>query len=173
VNTLILALRTIHIFAGVLWVGSAIFYLLFVEPTVRTLGPAGPKFMQGLLEGRRYPLYMNLVSVLTVLAGGALYWFSSGGLQVAWLKSGPGIGFTLGSVVALGVWLLGFFMIRPRADRMGALGKEIGRAGGPPSAAQAAEMHKLSHELTSIERVDAILLTVALVAMATARYWSF
>jgi hypothetical protein len=56
---------------------------------------------------------------------------------------------------------------------MGQLGKEIGRAGGPPSAAQALEMQTLNQQLASIGRIDAVLLTVALVLMATARYWNF
>jgi uncharacterized membrane protein len=169
----LIELRFDHIVAGVLWVGSALFYLFFVEPAVRSLGPVGPKFMQDLIERRRYPLYMNMVSILTVLAGGALYWFSSGGLQLAWITTGPGLGFTIGSVVALVVWCIGFLMIRPRAERMGALGQEIGRAGGPPSAAQAVEMQTLRQEMTTIGRVDAVLLTISLVAMATARYWNF
>lgn len=172
-NALVISLRTIHIVAGVLWVGSAIFYLFFVEPPVKALGTAGPKFMQELIERRRYPLYMNSVSILTVLAGAALLWFSSGGFQPAWFASGPGIGFSFGALVAIVVWFIGFLMIRPRAGRMGKIGQEIGRAGGPPSPAQAAEMQTLNRELASIGRVDALLLTVSLVAMATARYWNF
>lgn len=172
-NTYMILLRTIHIVAGVLWVGSAIFYLLFVEPSVKVLGQEGPKFMQNLIDRRRYPLFMNMVSALTVVAGLLLYWNTSGGLQLAWVQTGPGLGFTLGSLVALVVYGIGFFMLRPRAERMGQLGQEIGRAGGPPTPAQAAELHKLGEELSSIGRWDALLLTVSLVAMATARYWAF
>jgi hypothetical protein len=172
-TTYLLLLRTVHVVAGALWVGSAIFYLLFVEPTVKGLGASGPKFMQDLIDRRRYPLYMNVVSALTILAGILLYWSTSGGLQLAWVRSGPGLGFTLGSLVALVVYLIGFFMLRPRAERMGWLGREIGRAGGPPTAVQAAELQKLGEQMTSIERVDALLLTVALLLMATARYWAF
>lgn len=169
----LIVLRVVHILAGVLWVGSAIFYFFFVEPTVKSLGPAGPKFMQGLIEKRRYPLFMNIVSALTIVAGALLFWSASGGLQAAWLTSGPGLGFTIGSVVALVVYGIGFFMIRPRAERLGALGKAIGMAGGPPTPAQAAELQVLNHEMTKIERVDAVLLTVSLLTMATARYWYF
>jgi hypothetical protein len=172
-TTYIMVLRTLHIMAGALWVGSAIFYFLFVEPVVKTLGPAGPKFMQDLIDRRRYPLYMNVVSALTVLAGLLLYWNTSGGLQMAWVRTGPGLGFTLGSLVALVVYALGFLMLKPRAERMGQLGQEIGQAGGPPTPVQAAELHKLGEEMTSIGRWDAILLTISLIAMATARYWAF
>ncbi len=166
-------LRLVHIVAGALWVGSAIFYFVFVEPTVKSLGPAGPQFMQALIEKRRYPLFMNTVSALTIVSGALLFWTASGGLQPAWLTSGPGLGFTIGSVVAIVVYGIGFFMIRPRADRLGELGKAIGKAGGPPTPEQAAELHQLSEEMTKLGRIDAILLTISLITMATARYWYF
>lgn len=166
-----MVLRLVHIVAGMLWIGSAISYFFFVEPTVKSLGPAGPKFMQNFIEKRRYPLFMNMVSALTIVAGALLYWHMSGGLQPAWITSGPGLGFTIGSAVALVVYGIGFFMIRPRAERLGALGKAIGIAGGPPTPEQTAELGKLSEEMTKIERVDVILLTISLITMATARYW--
>lgn len=172
-NVYILVLRTIHIVAGALWVGSSVFYLLFVEPSVKALGPSAPKFMQSIIEKRRYPLFMNVVASLTIVAGGLLYWTVSGGLNANWITSGPGLGFTVGSIVALVVYGIGFFMMRPRADRMGKLGKEIASNGGPPTEEQAGELAKIEKEMTSIGRWDAILLTVSLVLMATARYWAF
>lgn len=169
----ILFLRIIHIVAGVLWVGSAILYLFFVEPTVKSIGVAGPQFVQHFVTKQRYPLYMNTISLLTILAGALLFWNTSGGLQTAWLKTGPGWGFTIGSAVGIAVYFLGFFMLKPRGERLGALGKEIGMSGGAPNSAQAAELNKLGQEISKIERLDFIMLAVALLIMATARYWSF
>jgi uncharacterized membrane protein len=169
----ILLLRIIHIFAGVLWVGAAIVYFGFIEPTIKSIGPAGGQFMQYLMERRRYPIFMTIVSALTVLAGAPLYLYTSGGLQSSWIKSGPGLVFTTGSVVAIVVFFIGILMIKPRAERMGALGKEIGMSGGAPSPAQAAEMHKLDGELSKVELADFILLIIATLTMATARYWGF
>lgn len=169
----LIVLRIVHIAAGALWVGSAVYYFFFVEPVVKDLGPAGPQFMRNLVEKRRLPMFMNVVSSLTVLAGALLYWSTSGNLQAAWLRSGPGIGFTLGSLAAIVVYGIGFFMIRPRAVRLGAISSEIALAGGPPSSEQGAELRRLGEEMVRIERVDVILLTISLVAMATARYWTF
>jgi hypothetical protein len=166
-------LRVVHITAGVLWVGSAVFYLIFVDPVVKTLGPAAPRFMQELIEKRKYPIFMFVVSSLTILAGAKLYWDDSGGLKQMWIKSDVGLGYTIGSVAALLAYIVGFFFLRPRAERMGALGKQIGMAGGPPSAAHAAELEKLDREILLVERIDAYLLIISLVVMATARYWSF
>ncbi len=169
----LLTLRIIHIVAGVLWAGSAISYFIFVSPTVKTLGPAGPKFMQNFIEKRRYPVFMNVASALTIVAGALLYWIISGRLQPAWIMTGPGVVLTIGAVAAIIVYGVGFFMIRPRAERLGSLSKEIAAADGPPTAEQAAELNKLGKEMTQIEFVDVILLTISLLAMATARYWHF
>lgn len=169
----LILLRLIHILAGVLWAGAAISYFFFMEPTVKGLGPAGPKFMQDLVDKRRYPLFMNVVSALTIAAGLLLLWNASGGLKLVWIMSEPGPGFTVGSVVAIVVYGIGFFMIRPWAERPGALGKAIGAASGPPTAEQGAELHRLSEEMHKFERLDVILLTISLITMATARYWNF
>lgn len=169
----LIVLRIVHVGASALWVGSAIDYFLFVEPTVKELAPAGPQFMQNFIGKRRVPLFMNVVSSLTVVAGALLFWSTSGGLQTAWLRSGPGIGFTFGSVVALIVYAIGFFLIRPRGERLGTLGREIGMAGGTPSAAQAAELQQLNAEMARIEHVDVVLLMISPLAMATDRYLTF
>ncbi len=168
---LIQFLRIVHILAGSLWVGGAVAYFAFVGPSVKASGPAGGQFMQQFIERRKYPIYMTIASALTILAGAPLYLFASRGLQLSWITSGSGIVFSIGSVVAIVVFFLGTLMIMPRAQRMGVLGKEIGMAGGPPSAAQAAELQQLDRELAQIELADFVLLMIATLTMATARYW--
>lgn len=54
---MLILLRLIHVFAGALWVGAAISYLFFVKPTVRSIGPGGPQFMQNLTTRARYWLF--------------------------------------------------------------------------------------------------------------------
>lgn len=166
-------LRIVHIFAGVLWVGSAIFFLFLVKPTIISVGPSGPQFMQNLVGRQRMPQYMGMVSLLTVLAGALLYWNSSGGLQLAWITSGPGIGFTIGSLVGIAVFLMGTFMIGPTAEKLGVLGNQIASNGGTPTPAQAADLQNLDNRLTLLERLDFVMLTISLLTMATARFWVF
>jgi uncharacterized membrane protein len=168
---LIQFLRIVHILAGSLWVGGAVAYFGFVGPSVKASGPAGGQFMQQFIERRKYPIYMTIASALTILAGVPLYLSASRGLQLGWITSGPGIVFSIGSGVAIVVFFLGTLMITPRAQRMGALGKEIGMAGGPPSSAQAAELQQLDREMAQIELADFVLLLIATLTMATARYW--
>lgn len=170
---LLILLRLIHVAGGALWAGAAIAYLFFFEPTAAALGPAAPKFMQHLVDKRRYPVFMNVASMLTIVAGLGLLWLVSGGLNVAWLTSGPGLGFTIGSVAALVAFGIGFFGIRPRAQRLGQLGAAMAAAGGPPTPEQGAELQRLGAEMHTYERWDVAFLMISLVTMATARYWVF
>jgi uncharacterized membrane protein len=166
-------MRIAHIFSGVLWVGAAVVYMFYISPSVRATAPGSRQFLQHLITRQKYPLFMNVVSAVTILAGAVLYWIDSGGNIASWVKTGPGLGFTIGSVTAFVVYLLGFFLIRPRGERMGALGTQFAAAGGPPSAAQLAEMQKIDQELHTLEWIDFVLLTIALLTMATARYWLY
>jgi uncharacterized membrane protein len=166
-------LRFTHVVAGILWAGAAIFYLFFVKPSVKAIGPAGPQFMQSLTQRRKLPMFMVSTSLLTVLAGGALYWMISGGLTLAWITTGPGLGFTIGSVAALIAFFLGTFGIGPTSGQIGALGGQIGASGQGPTPAQASRMQALEKKLSLIENTEFVLLAISLVTMATARYWIF
>lgn len=170
---LLILLRLVHIVAGVLWVGAAVFYLFYVKPSVKSIGPAGPQFMRHLAERRKYPIFMLTMSLLTVLAGGVLYVYSSGGLSPAWIRTGTGIGFTIGSLAALVAFLVGSLAIGPTSARMGALGQQIAAAGGPPSPTTLSELNALEARLNRAEIIDFVMLAVSLLTMATARYWVF
>jgi uncharacterized membrane protein len=170
---LILLLRLVHVVAGILWGGAAVYYLFFVKPSVKAIGAAGPQFMQNMAERRKLPLFMVGASLLTVLAGGILYWSSSGGFSAAWIASGPGIGFTIGSVAALVAFLFGNFGIGPTSAQMGALGGQIAASGNGPTPDQVVKMQALEKRLNVAEQVDFIMLAIAMLTMATARYWTF
>ena len=170
---LLILLRILHIFAGALWVGAAISYLFFFKPSVKAIGSAGPQFMQNLSERRKYPVFMVSTSLLTVLAGGALYLYASGGFSWAWISSGPGIGFTIGSLAALVAFLVGNFGIGPTAGKLGALGQQIGAAGGMPTPEQISTLQALEKKLSRAELIDFVTLAISMLTMATARYWTF
>ena len=169
---LLILLRLIHVVAGILWGGAAIFYLFFVKPSVKSIGAAGPQFMQKLVERQRYPLFMISTSTLTILAGGILFWLSSGGFNLFWIQTGPRIGFTIGSLVALFAFIVGNFVIGPTAAKMSSLGLQIAMSGGSPNSGLIVEMQKLEKRLTHAENWDFILLVISMLTMATARYWT-
>ena len=173
-NILILnLLRFVHVVAGILWGGAAVSYLFFVKPSVKAIGATGPQFMQNLMERRKYPIFMMSTSLLTILAGGVLFWFSSGGFNPAWMASGPGIGFTIGSVASLVGFLAGGIGVGPTSQKMAALGGQIAASGKGPTPGQIAQMEALEKRLNLAEQLDFIMLVIAMLTMATARYWLF
>lgn len=115
---------------------------------------------------------MGIMSLLTVLAGGFLYYrLFSGNWRL--VSTGPGIGFTIGAIAGILLFLEGFLLVKPRAERMAKLGAEIQSAGGPPSAARTAELESIQTEIHNLGKYEFVLLLIAMLTMATARYWSF
>lgn len=165
-----LLLRLVHILAGLFWVGAAVMMAGFIEPVAREAGPAGGRFMQGLVQQRRLPLYFTISALLTILSGLALYWRASAGLQWSWVLSGPGLAFTIGAVAAIVAAVLGQVINAPTAVKIGAVGAQMQAAGGPPSAALVAQMQALQAQLRLAVRVVAVLLVIAAASMAVARY---
>jgi uncharacterized membrane protein len=168
----LIILRIVHILAGVLWVGSAGFFVFLVSPTAQAIGSAGHQFTYHLVARRRYPQYISVVAALTMVSGVLLFFKVSGGLQLGWIKTGAGLMLTIGSLIGILTAPIGKFGIVPRATRLGVLGQSLATAGGPPNTAQVAEFDKVDRELAFYERIDFIMLTVSLVAMAVARYWA-
>ncbi len=168
----IIALRLIHIFAGVFWAGIAFFLVSYLMPAILKSGPAGGQVMQQLTKSS-YPQVVPMVAALNIISGLALYWLDSGGLQSAWLKSGAGIGFTFGAVTGIVAFVIAFFVTKPAVEKMQALGAQSAQAGKPPTAEQQAELGKLQAVLGKGAYYVAIFLALALAAMATARYLRF
>lgn len=169
----LIVLRFVHVVASVCWAGGAFVFFLFIEPTAKSLAPAGLQFVQHMVNKQRFSIFMSIASTLTVLSGALLLWQDASGQWLAWMKTGPGLGFTLGSVAGLVVYLVGMFGVRPRAERMAKIGREIQAAGGPPTPAQGAELSKLDREMSRLGLIDFVLVALSLALMATARYWLF
>lgn len=170
---LVTVLRLVHIVAGVLWVGGAVIHTVFIEPSAKATSPESNRFMQYFMGQRRFNVFMAVSSALTVVAGGILFWNSSGGLRTQWMAAGPGLIFTIGSVAGVVVYLWGTLLIMPRGARMAKIGQLIGAAGGMPSPEQVVELQKLDREITTFARVDLVLLIASLALMASARFWYF
>jgi hypothetical protein len=166
----LIVLRILHIAAGVFWVGAAALFFFFVEPAVKELGPTGGAFMGHLAQKKKMPVAILASAGLTILAGILLYLRSSGGFDLDWITSSTGLTFTVGGLTAIAAFLMGLTVVKPSVDRLGALGAEIQASGGQPSEAQAAALHAVDTKLKTVGRLNMALLTVAVVAMATARY---
>jgi uncharacterized membrane protein len=163
-------LRVIHIVAGTFWVGAAFVLFLFIQPSAKELGPEGQRFMGHLAVKKKLPMLITFAGILTVLAGILLYWRASDGFDADWISSGPGVAFTVGGLAAIITLALGLSITKPAVDRIGALGQEIAAGGGQPTPSQASEMQRLQARFVQMGRLSMVLLTIAVVAMATARF---
>ncbi len=168
-DLLIILARIVHIFSAVLWAGGGLLYFLFIEPAIDKTMPASQKFTSAFMG--KFSPFMGLVSMTTVLAGVVLFWHDSAGLQLSWISTPTGLGFSLGATVGIATAMLGLFGIKPRAERLGLIGAQIEMQGRPPTTDQLAQVGALTGALKRIGRVDFIMLTLALLFMATARYW--
>jgi len=61
-------------------------------------------------------------------------------------------------------------VIKPTAEKLAGIGKELHAKAGPPAAEQIAKLHAVQKQLERQEIVVAIVLGLALLGMATARY---
>ena len=171
--TYLLVLRLVHIVASVCWAGGGFMIFLFIEPTAKALAPAGMQFVQYMTTKRRFSLFMVVSSTLTVLTGALLIWRYVAGDWRAYVSTGPGLMFTLGSIVGILVYFVGLLGVNPRAIKLSKLGQEIQAGGGPPTPDQAEQLHKLDKEMSFYSKVDFILVALSLAMMASARYWVF
>ena len=163
-------LRLVHIIAGVFWVGAALLMLGFISPTVSALGPAGGAFMERFIKKSRYPVAMAVTSLLTTVAGLLLYWRVSNGFSGEWMQSTSGLVLSVGAAAGILAFVIGSFVIGPTAGQIGRLGDEIAAHQGPPTPEEGAAMHRLQAKVERISRFEAVLMLVALVGMAAARY---
>jgi uncharacterized membrane protein len=168
--TLMAVLRIIHIVAGVFWVGSVIFVASILLPTLQAVGPSAGPVMEHLVQVRRLSVRLMIAMTLVILSGIALYWKDSAGFQSAWMRSGPGTVFGLGAVLGIAGAVLGMATSAPTGRRLAAMTATIKARGGPPTAEELAEIQRLQARMRGAGRLVAVLLVLATVAMAVARY---
>ena len=162
-------LRIIHIGAGVFWVGASLAMMFFVGPAVGATGDAGQKFLSHLMINRKISARISAAAGASVLAGAILYWIDSQGLTSAWMKSGAGIGFTIGALFAIVGLVFGILVGRGNKARA-----QIGsQMQGKPSAEQAAQLQSIQKQLGTYSMLSTIGLVLAVVFMAVARYLHF
>jgi uncharacterized membrane protein len=160
------SLVLIHVFFAILWAGGAVAVGLFVIPSVFEAGPGGGPVMAGILK-RKFPILMTVSAVLVVLSGARLFTLQP--LSGAWFATPHGVVLTLGAIVGLGALVLGLFVQKPTAERLGALAGQIAAAGKPPTPEQAAEMEALRTKLAKIAKLTAWHLIAAAVLMSSHR----
>ena len=161
--------RIVHILAGVAWGGSAVLFVLFVQPSAAAIGPAAAPFMGELLGKRRVVNALLGMGAVTIVGGLFLYWhdWHLYGSFGDWVGSRFGVVLTIGAIAAIAAWLIGLLGSRPRVERVMMLNRKAAEAGTPPPP----EVGVLQAQLKMFARASLALIVVSVLAMSTARYW--
>jgi uncharacterized membrane protein len=167
-ETSMVILRVIHILSGIFWVGTAIFFVFFLDPAVKATGPAGGSVMGKIASGK-FPVWIAIAPLLTVTAGFVMYWIDSKGFQSTWILSPGPLTLTIGAIAGIAAAVVGLFVQRPTLLRMTALQQQIQQAGGQPTPEQAAELKKLQVRFTNASRWAVVLMVIAVIGMESAR----
>jgi uncharacterized membrane protein len=168
----ILVLRLVHIGAGAFWVGAVFTFFLFVQPAAVAVGPEATKFTYQLLHHRRLSAVILAAAVTTVLAGTWLLVITSNGLDPGLLLDVSRLGYTVGGVAAILTLGIGGLYVYPRTN---VVERTIGRIlaeGRPPTPEEQQTLARVGGEARRAGWLVIAGLTVAVAAMATARFWS-
>jgi hypothetical protein len=172
-SAFMLVFRFFHIVSGVLWVGSAFLFVGFIGPSAAELGPAAGPLLDAVVKKRKVAKVITGLGFTTVLAGWVL-WLKNmslyGGLY-DWVTSRFGLVLTIGGTLATITAFVGAIGVGLGVERLVDLGNEVAASGGPPTPEQQARIDVLSKGVERHGKVDLTLLMLAVIAMATARYW--
>ena len=137
----------------------------FIGPTVGATAEAGQKFVVHLMNNLKFSSRMSAAAGLSILAGFILYGLDARA-GTAWLRSGMGIGLSIGAGFALIGFVFGILIGRT-TNAMAQLGAQIQ---GKPTNEQMTQMQAIRKQQATYSNISAAALILAVVFMATARY---
>lgn len=169
-NPLLPVLRLIHILGGVYWAGTMFFFVTFLEPTLRSLGPDGGKVMIRMFE-RGYTKVLPAIAIMTTLSGFWMLWILSSGFDKTYMGSSIGMSLSTGGTLALIALIIGLAVVRPAADRIWAIARQLPDVKDEATrAGLMGEMQAVRARTVGGSRVVFALLIGAVALMAIARY---
>ena len=112
---------------------------------------------------------MAVTGTLTMLSGILMYW-EIFGFRADALESGQAVALTIGGLAGILALIVGFSFQFRSIRIMKGVTKDIGASGGPPSPEQLAQMGHQAERVALGGRIAVILMTIALIGMATAQY---
>jgi len=169
-DVMLVVLRLLHIVLGAYWAGTVIFTALYLEPSVRAVGPPGGQVMAQLVK-RGHLNVLPVAALITVLTGVELLRRVSAGFDPVWMASRMGIALSVGAAAALVAFVVGVFVMRATTLKVMALAQTAMQVPeGPARESQLAATQPLRRRATVALRWVTALLVVTVVTMAVARY---
>ncbi len=166
-DPLMIVLRVVHIGAGVVWVGGALFLVLVLAPRLKRLGPA----VQGPVMAAIVPVFVPMFSYAALLVIGSGIWIA---LKLRW-----GVldrffadewGYAILAAFVLTVAGLGLAMTVSRSAMNAAMALGASMQGRPPTPEEGMQMGAIQGRITWSTRATTGLLVLAVIAMASARW---
>jgi hypothetical protein len=172
-STYMLVFRFLHIGAGVAWAGSVFLFVVLIQPSAASVGPAAGPFMMELMGRRKIVSWLLSLAGTTIVAGLFLYWRATDGFADYgdFVTSRYGAVLTLGAVAAIGAFLVGMFGTRPNVALLLELSARAAGSQGGPTPEVAQSIGRVQVRLRRLARTALGLIAIAVFAMATARYW--
>lgn len=167
----ILLLRLVHIGAGAFWVGAVFAFFLFVQPAAMAVAPSSMSFTHRLLHHRRFSAVILAAAVTTVVAGLWLLGIASNGFDPALLFDVSRLGFTVGGIAAIVTLAIGGLYVFPRTRTVERTFGTLLADSRPPTPEEQQLLARTSRESRAAGWLVIVGLSIAVVAMATARYW--
>jgi len=166
-STPFLLLRLVHVGLGAFWFGAHLFVTFFLFPAMEEAGPESAKVGAGVMK-RRFPQIIASFGLLTVLSGIWLLYRVSGGFESTYMRSGPGMGYSIGGGSAIVAFIIGMTIVRPNTMKAMRLGQEA--AGSPNPQSLHVEAARLRAVAMKGGKVVSVLLIITVAAMALGRY---
>ncbi len=164
-DAVFLVLLVLHVGSIVAWMGGATLFVSIVSPSLRRMSPTSrSEFVLSTL-----PPYMRFIggsSIVSVIAGLALYaYITQVATSLAPTSSGL-IYIQLGAVVSLVVLLIAFGVVIPTGRKLVSLLKQSQKQAAPDvDTSMSAQMASLQKRLAMGARLGVFLLTLTLILM--------
>ena len=168
-DPLMLALRWIHVVAGSLWAGAAVFIAFVLQPAIDDAGPGAASIMPALRR-RGIMTVLPLLALATILSGMGLFWMVGGGDFRGFMGSATGVALSLGGLAAFLAFLIGILVMRPSMMGAASIFQSVASAPAEEQAGRLAAAAELRTRAARAARYVGILLLLAATAMSVARY---
>lgn len=158
-----------YIVAGSLWVGFIVFNAFLLGPAIQDAGPGAASIMPALAR-RRLMTILPALALVAILSGLWLFWLVSGTKLGAYLQTATGAALGLGAACALVAYVIGMLVARPSTLRAAALLQQVETLSAEARAQRLEEAARLRKRGTASSQLVGVLLLVATICMAVARY---
>lgn len=168
-DILLIVLRLLHIFFGMIWVGLGVSAGFVVHPLAASMGDKGDKFLRLFYGYSNIQKIFPVASITTTVAGIILWGMRADGAQ---LQGFTGTGST---VMAIGA-IFGLLAFGHGAAATGRFSNAYAQAAreveesDSPSEEQVSKLAELRAKVFTHGRISGLMTFIAAIAMASARY---